>query len=167
MSVTVELAAGAAGEEESVGYYESPIGLIEVTGDATAVHAVYFVESKGHEEKPSSLITEAIDQLKAYFTGSRETFDLPVAVRGTDFQLQVWRYLVTIPYGRTMTYGEVAQAIGRPDAVRAVGAANGQNPVSIILPCHRVVGRDGALTGYGGGLWRKEWLLKHEGWLLL
>ncbi len=166
MSITVELAAGPAGEQH-VGYYESPIGLIEVSGSATAVHTLYFVESKGLEANPSPIITEAVDQLDAYFAGTRESFDLPIAVRGTDFQIQVWRHLATIPYGRTMTYGEVALAIGRPDAVRAVGAANGQNPVSIILPCHRVVGRDGALTGYGGGLWRKEWLLKHEGWLLL
>lgn len=92
---------------------------------------------------------------------------VPIVLGGTEFQRRVWRELTTIPFGRTASYQDVARAIGRPQAVRAVGAANGRNPISIIVPCHRVVGSDGRLTGYGGGLWRKEWLLKHEGAVLL
>ncbi len=97
----------------------------------------------------------------------RTTFDLPLDLRGTDFQKQVWTQLLTVPYGRTVSYQLIADAIGNPKAVRAVGAANGQNPISVIVPCHRIIGSDGQLVGYGGGLWRKEWLLKHEGALLL
>ena len=95
--------------------------------------------------------------------GARRTFGLTMALHGTPFQRQVWGQLIGIPYGETKTYQEIAHAIGRPFAVRAVGAANAKNPISIIVPCHRVIGSDGSLTGYGGGIWRKEWLLKHEG----
>ena len=95
----------------------------------------------------------------------RRAFDLPLDLHGTDFQRRVWRQLRTIPYGQIITYQEIANAIDKPQAVRAVGAANARNPISIIVPCHRVIGSDGSLTGYGGGIWRKEWLLKHEGCL--
>jgi methylated-DNA-[protein]-cysteine S-methyltransferase len=101
-------------------------------------------------------------QLEEYFAGGREAFDLPLAPRGTPFQLAAWEALRGIPYGERRTYAAQAAAIGRPRAVRAVGAANGRNPISIVVPCHRVVGAAGALTGYGGGLERKSWLLRHE-----
>ncbi len=107
----------------------------------------------------------AVQQLSEYFMGTRRAFDLPLDLHGTTFQRQVWGHLLSIPFGHTTTYQEIAQAIGRPRAVRAVGAANARNPISIIVPCHRVLGSDGSLTGYGGGIWRKEWLLKHEGYL--
>ncbi|MDR1965131.1 MAG: methylated-DNA--[protein]-cysteine S-methyltransferase, partial [Synergistaceae bacterium] len=94
--------------------------------------------------------------------GGRRAFDVPLDLKGTDFQMSVWRALLLIPYGRTSSYGSIASALGRPKAVRAVGGANHRNPVSIIVPCHRVIGHDGGLTGYGGGLWRKQWLLDHE-----
>jgi len=101
--------------------------------------------------------------LREYFEGRRRSFEVPLDLRGTPFQLRVWELLQRIPFGETRTYLDLALALGDPKAVRAVGAANGQNPVPIIVPCHRVIGQDGQLVGYGGGLWRKEWLLAHEG----
>ena len=108
------------------------------------------------------LLEEAARQLRAYFAGQRQAFSLPLGPRGTAFQLQVWQALQTIPYGEVRTYGEIARAIGKPKACRAVGMANHKNPISIIVPCHRVVGADGSLTGYGGGLAAKEFLLALE-----
>ena len=108
------------------------------------------------------MLEEAARQLRAYFAGQRQAFSLPLAPRGTAFQLQVWQALQTIPYGEVRTYGEIARAIGKPKACRAVGMANHKNPISIIVPCHRVVGADGSLTGYGGGLAAKEFLLALE-----
>ena len=102
-------------------------------------------------------------QLLEYFSGSRKTFDFPLAPKGTEFQLAVWNALLEIPYGDTVTYAELARRIGRPAAVRAVGAANGANPIPVIIPCHRVIGSNGTLTGYGGGVERKQWLLALEG----
>ncbi len=107
-------------------------------------------------------LEECVAQLDQYFKGTRKDFSLKLALEGTEFQQQVWRELSNIPYGQTASYLDIARAIGNEQAVRAVGAANGQNPISIIIPCHRVIGSDGKLTGYGGGLWRKEWLLTHE-----
>ena len=104
----------------------------------------------------------AAQQLAAYFNGSLHDFDLPLAPRGTSFQQRVWRALLDIPYGRTASYGEIASVIGAPGKARAVGAANGQNPIAIIIPCHRVIGSHGELVGYGGGLDRKRWLLELE-----
>jgi methylated-DNA-[protein]-cysteine S-methyltransferase len=102
-------------------------------------------------------------QLDEYFAGKRRAFDLPLQLQGTEFQRRVWRVLLEIPYGVTWSYGQLAKRIGNPNASRAVGLANGQNPVSILVPCHRVIGANGSLTGYGGGLERKRWLLAHEG----
>ena len=108
-------------------------------------------------------LREARRQLEAYFAGELELFDLPVTMHGTPFQLRVWEALRSIPYGETVSYAEIARRIGNATAVRAVGAANGRNPVPIVVPCHRVIGADGSLTGYGGGIERKKWLLAHEG----
>ncbi|MNE36295.1 Methylated-DNA--protein-cysteine methyltransferase [compost metagenome] len=111
-------------------------------------------------------LDEAVRQLDEYFAGKRQKFDLRLAPRGTEFQREVWQALLDIPFGRTTCYAELAERIGRPKAMRAVGAANGANPIAVIIPCHRVIGRDGSLTGYGGGLERKELLLRLEGaWL--
>jgi methylated-DNA-[protein]-cysteine S-methyltransferase len=148
-------------------YYESPIGLIEVGATDDAVTSLYFVEERQAEATSNVLSAEAVRQLSEYFEGRREDFDLPLELTGTEFQRQVWTELTAIPFGQTVSYGDLARSIGKPSAVRAVGAANGDNPISIIVPCHRVIGSDGGLTGYGGGLERKEWLLKHEGGLLL
>lgn len=110
-----------------------------------------------------AVFTRAAEQLAAYFAGELTAFDIDVALTGTPFQRRVWEALRDIPYGRTVSYGELAAALGQPTASRAVGLANGRNPVSIIVPCHRVVGADGSLTGYGGGIERKRWLLGFEG----
>lgn len=131
------------------------------------ITSVEFVEEAREEERSSPIVEEAIRQLSAYFEGSRRDFDLPISPQGTEFQRLVWQHLLDIPYGQIVSYQDLAKAIGKPEAIRAVGAANGQNPISVVVPCHRVLGSDGSLTGYGGGLWRKEWLLKHEGALLL
>jgi methylated-DNA-[protein]-cysteine S-methyltransferase len=114
------------------------------------------------ERADHPVLGETIRQLGQYFAGERRTFELPLEFRGTDFQRQVWTTLLAIPFGETRSYLDVARSLGNPDAVRAVGAANGRNPISIIAPCHRVIGTSGALTGFGGGLEAKAWLLAHE-----
>ncbi len=114
-------------------------------------------------EEDSPILKKAEDQLERYFKGSLTAFDLPMEFHGTPFQKTVWQGLLEIPYGQTVNYGWLAGKIGKPEASRAVGKANGSNPISIIVPCHRVIGKDGSLVGYGGKLWRKKWLLEHEG----
>jgi methylated-DNA-[protein]-cysteine S-methyltransferase len=144
---------------------DSPIGELLLTGDGHALTGL-FMENQRHGEGPSAdwqrddaLFTEAREQLAAYFAGQRQTFDLDLAPTGTDFQCRVWQALRDIPFGKTESYGVLARRIGAPKASRAVGLANGRNPISIIVPCHRVIGADGSLTGYGGGIERKRWLL--------
>jgi methylated-DNA-[protein]-cysteine S-methyltransferase len=114
---------------------------------------------------PASML-ECLRQLEDYFKGRRQKFDVPLVLEGTDFQKAVWRQLKKIPFGQTASYGDVARAIDRPRAYRAVGNANNKNPVPLIIPCHRVIGSDGKLVGFGGGIWRKQWLLDHEKSLL-
>lgn len=154
-------------EQTFTGYYDSPVGWVEVRCTADAVTSLRFTEEEGTARGSTSLLDEAIRQLDAYFQGSRHTFDLPVHLDGTPFQQAVWEQVRAVPFGRTASYQHVATSLGKPDAVRAVGTANGRNPCALLVPCHRVVGVDGRLTGYRGGLWRKEWLLRHEGALLL
>lgn len=144
---------------------ESPIGeLLLVAGDA-GLRAIGFQGSQPRPEweRRDGSLREVARQLGAYFAGELRDFDLPLDTRGTPFQHDVWRELRRIPFGRSSTYSEIARRIGRPSAVRAVGAANGRNPLPIIVPCHRVVGSDGKLTGYAGGLPIKEFLLRLEG----
>ena len=147
---------------------DSPVGTITVAGDGTTVahlrmteqtHAPAGQEAWRHE--PAAFV-DAVDQLRAYFDGALTEFDLSLRMEGTAFQRSVWDALLEIPYGETASYGEIARRVGKPGAARAVGLANGQNPVAIIVPCHRVIGADGSLTGYGGGMERKRWLLAHE-----
>lgn len=146
----------------------SPIDPLTLVSDGSSLTGIFMQEHKG---KPlgtdqwtldKAPFQEAIRQLEQYFSGRRESFELKLAPQGTDFQKQVWRELQTIPFGETITYGELAKRINNPKAVRAVGLANGRNPLSIVIPCHRVIGANGKLTGYGGGLWRKEKLLDLE-----
>ena len=154
-------------------HVDSPIGPLLLTSDATALTGLYMeVQGKGgrpvlgsdaREDASAGALPSAVRQLDEYFTGKRRDFNLPLALRGTPFQEQVWQALTEIPYGATWSYGQLAERIGNPRAVRAVGLANGRNPISILVPCHRVIGADGSLTGYGGGLERKRWLLAHEG----
>jgi methylated-DNA-[protein]-cysteine S-methyltransferase len=149
-------------------YYESPIGRIELRGADDGLSGLDFVKpgSPGLTARASSPLpgplAEALIQLDEYFRGERRVFTVKLDLRGTPFQKRVWAKLLGVPFGRTTTYGALAACLGDPAATRAVGGANHRNPVSIIVPCHRVVGFDGRLTGYGGGLWRKEWLLRHE-----
>ncbi len=150
-------------------HYESPIGTIEIQGTEAGVSGLNFVDLK--EEKaarrmkgsPPGPVADALAQLEGYFHGDRTAFTVKLDLRGTDFQKKVWAKLLRVKFGQTTTYKALAQAVGNPASTRAVGGANHRNPVSIIVPCHRVVGSDGRLTGYGGGLWRKDWLLRHEG----
>jgi methylated-DNA-[protein]-cysteine S-methyltransferase len=152
-------------------YHRSPIGLVEIGGTREQVLSLYFVDERRPDTQPDAQpcgeLEKALSQVSEYFDAKRREFDLNLALHGTAFQEQVWRQLLVVPYGSIATYQDIANAIGRPKAVRAVGAANGQNPISIIVPCHRIIGSNGKLTGYGGGLWRKEWLLRHEGYLML
>lgn len=143
-------------------YCESPIGLVEVGGTSTSVTSLYFVKRRRKGFKSHPFVEAAVTQIKEYFSGARRTFEVDISPAGTDFQKRVWEKLLTVPFGKTASYRDIATAIGNPKAVRAVGGANGSNPVSIIVPCHRIIGSNGTLTGYGSGLWRKEWLLKHE-----
>ena len=149
------------------GYVDSPIGLVEIGCSETGVAALNFVDALRYPIAVSPCLTAAREQIAAYLARTLTLFDLPLDLRGTDFQRRVWTQLLTIPFGQTATYLDIALALKNPQAVRAVGAANGQNPVSIVVPCHRIIGSNGKLIGYGGGLWRKEWLLRHEGALLV
>lgn len=149
-------------------FYRSPIGTVEIVGTEAGVSALNFFdikeEASGRRTKgaPPRPVAAALAQLDEYFRGHRRTFTVKLDLGGTPFQRSVWDKLLQVEFGRTTTYKALAAAVGRPGATRAVGGANHSNPVSIIVPCHRVVGSDGRLTGYGGGLWRKEWLLRHE-----
>jgi len=144
-------------------YYQSQIGLIEIAGDEKELRSVDFVvTSEAATSEVPLHLQECFRQIEEYFPGKRKEFSLKLRLEGTDFQKKVWQELMKIPYGETVSYKDIAEAIANPKAVRAVGQANHNNPISIIVPCHRVIGRDGKLVGYGGGLWRKEWLLEHE-----
>ena len=155
---------------ECYDYYESPLGQILLTATPKALTGLHFVGEKYYPTIPTEwrqrprarMIARTRKQLREYFKGKRTVFDVPIAPAGTPFQRDVWQELLRIPYGKTTHYGAVAQRIGKPSAVRAVGAANGRNPISIIIPCHRVIGADNDLTGYAGGLQRKEALLRLE-----
>jgi methylated-DNA-[protein]-cysteine S-methyltransferase len=146
---------------------DSPIGELLLTGDGTALTGLYMQAGRRKRidrswERSDSAFANAVAQLGEYFDGRRREFDLPLAPRGAEFQIRAWHALREIPYGETVSYGEQARRIGQPDAARAVGAANGQNPIAVIVPCHRVIGADGKLTGFGGGLERKRLLLDLE-----
>ena len=145
---------------------DSPIGLLGLVvsdGAVTELRMDAAPRTATGETTERKVMDEAVSQVEAYFDGSLKDFDLPLRSDGTPFQEAVWRELERIPYGTVTSYAEIARRVGKPTASRAVGAANGRNPIAIIVPCHRVIGADGSLTGYGGGMWRKEWLLNHEG----
>lgn len=143
------------------GYYVSPLGSLEITQIDDAIVEVRFVD-KEKIGSPSSLLIECIRQLEEYFSGKRKDFSLPLSPIGTEFQKQVWQELQNILIGETRSYLDIALKLGDRNLTRAVGAANGKNPIAIIIPCHRVIGENRKLTGYAGGLWRKEWLLDFE-----
>ena len=151
---------------------DSPLGKLTLVAEGEALCALYLDVHRHRPEDadrfgdlvtpPDGVLATAAAQLDEYFAGTRVAFDVPLALHGTPFQQQVWKGLPAIPYGETRSYGQLAAAVGSPGASRAVGLANGRNPVSIIVPCHRVIGADGSLTGYGGGLENKQLLLDHE-----
>ena len=143
----------------------SPVGTLTVGADAAGITAIAFPDEMPAVDgaaNPNPLIREALRQLRAYFAGRLANFELPLNPAGTVFQKSVWQALLAVPFGATLSYGEIATRVGNPRGARAVGLANGRNPIAIVVPCHRIIGRDGSLTGYGGGLDRKRWLLAHE-----
>lgn len=153
-------------------YYQSPVGMLEIACSEHAVQSIYFVNTwKGPKLDESQLhpnpmqnipAAKCIAQLQEYFDGTRKDFDFPFKQNGTEFQTKVWHALLDIPYGKTISYLELSKRIGNTKAIRAVGTTNGKNHISIVVPCHRVIGANGSLVGYGGDLWRKKWLLEHE-----
>ncbi len=154
-------------------FYETPVGKIGIKENGSEIIEIYFEKEESHEGSPyidhmdvtqvkTPLLQNAGQQLMEYFSGHRKTFDLPLAPKGTPFQLKVWKALLDIPYGETRSYKDIAIAAGNPKASRAVGMANNRNPISIVIPCHRVIGTNGKLVGYGGGLHTKEYLLALE-----
>ena len=148
---------------------DSPVGPLMLAADDSGLRHIEFRDNRHPANRAdwhggdSEILQASEAQLAEYFAGTRTSFDLPLAPQGTAFQLQVWHELARIPFGATISYAQLAQRIGKPEAVRAVGAANGRNPLPIVLPCHRVIGADGALVGFGGGLPVKEFLLRLEG----
>lgn len=147
-------------------YYHSPIGLLKIAGTDDYISEVSFHDntekSEGHKRNLPPLVIQCVEELIQYFNGQRRVFDVPVNQAGSPFQQRVWSELAVIPFGKTMSYIQLAIRTGDPKATRAVASANGKNNVAIIIPCHRVIGANKALVGYAGGLWRKKWLLGHE-----
>ena len=153
-------------------YYQSPVGLLKININDGMINEIIFSDSEDEikagvkkddsDKKSKTVIKKCQLQFDEYFSGKRFHFDLPVHQMGTPFQERVWNELVKIPFGKTISYLQLSQRIGNVKSIRAVGTANGRNMLSIVVPCHRVIGSDGSLTGYAGGLWRKQWLLEHE-----
>ena len=143
--------------------HHSQIGPLEVIGNPKGILTIIFGADEFETDRNlPPIMTECLRQLTEYFKGRRQKFSIPLLLEGTAFQKAVWRQLQKIPFGQTTSYGDMARAVGSPRAFRAVGNANNKNPIPLIIPCHRVIGSDGKLVGFGGGIWRKEWLLEHE-----
>jgi methylated-DNA-[protein]-cysteine S-methyltransferase len=143
-------------------WIKTPLGFSEIIGDENGIISIEVYDEGEVSQSVPAILQEAVAQLNEYFEGKRNHFDLKLNPKGTEFQQKVWNALLEIPYGRTRTYLEQSKILGDVKAIRAVASANGKNPLWIVVPCHRVIGSDGSLTGYAGGLWRKKWLLEHE-----
>jgi len=143
-------------------YIQSPVGILEITGNTEGIRSILFINEAIEPTQVPPALHDCVNQLNEYFAGTRKQFDLVLDPAGTDFQLKVWAQLQTIPFGKTISYLDLARLTGSETNTRAVGNANGKNKINIVVPCHRVIGSNGKLTGYGGGLWRKEILLKLE-----
>lgn len=146
-------------------YYSSPIGILEIQSSDSHIHSIKFTEIKeavSNAPERVDILAQCFVQLDEYFNGDRKDFTFPFFQEGTDFQKQVWGQLLTIPYGKTVSYAELSRQLGDIKKIRAVGTTNGKNNLAIVVPCHRVIGSNQQLTGYAGGLWRKRWLLDHE-----
>lgn len=157
--------AGKTVSEDRIrrGFLETPIGLLQVSESRGGIIDVRFAGGRRPVVSDSSpKLEKCLRQLREYFAGQRKSFDLNLEPNGTDFEKQVWSEVLKVPFGETSSYGAIASTLGREGAARAVGGANGKNPIVVIIPCHRVLGSGGGLVGYGGGLWRKKWLLGHE-----
>lgn len=149
-------------------YYASPIGILEISATEQGISAIQFIEQATETtECDDPLLNNCILQLNEYFNKKRKVFDIALDAAGTKFQQSVWVELQKIPFGKVASYGDIAKNLGDINKVRAVGKANGSNPIPIIVPCHRIIGVNGKLIGYAGGLWRKQWLLEHENALLI
>jgi methylated-DNA-[protein]-cysteine S-methyltransferase len=149
-----------------VSFLESPVGVLRILSNGEGITEIKFMDFDGPED-PDAHTESAKTQLREYFEGNRSAFQLELIPRGTDFEQRVWKQLLEIPQGSTTSYGAIAKKLGDDKASQAIGKANGKNPIAIVIPCHRVIGADNKLTGYAGGPERKEWLLKHEGALLI
>lgn len=144
-------------------YFQTPLGIAEIKGDEQGLISISILkESPEILDETPDILKSAVLQLEEYFAGERKTFQLELNPRGTAFQKKVWDLLLEIPYGKTISYLELSRKLGDEKAIRAAASANGKNPLWIVIPCHRVIGSDGSLTGYAGSLWRKKWLLEHE-----
>ncbi len=143
-------------------YIKTPLGITKIMGDENGISVISVSDEGDISEQIPAVLQEAVSQLMAYFEGKRTTFDFKLNPKGTEFQQKIWNGLLEIPFGKTISYLELSKKLGDVKAIRAVASANGKNPLWIVIPCHRVIGTDGSLTGYAGGLWRKKWLLQHE-----
>ncbi len=143
-------------------FINSPLGITKIVGDENGISEISVLSEGEVTTKIPKPLKEAVTQLKDYFTGKRKDFDFKMNPKGTEFQQRVWQELLKIPFGKTISYLELSKKLGDVKAIRAVASANGKNPLWIVIPCHRVIGTDGSLTGYAGGLWRKKWLIEHE-----
>ena len=143
-------------------YIKTPLGTAKITGDEQGIASISILEEGTITKKIPKDLKEAVNQLQDYFNGKRTSFHFKLNPKGTEFQQKVWNALLEIPFGKTVSYMDITKKLGDVKAIRAVASANGKNPLWIVIPCHRVIGTDGSLTGYAGGLWRKKWLLEHE-----
>lgn len=149
-------------QEKQICYITTPLGIAKITGDDNGISEISALHEGECSTKTPTILKEAVSQLQDYFEGKRSKFDLKINPKGTEFQQKVWQELMNIPFGKTINYLDLAKKLGDPKVIRAAASANGKNPLWIVVPCHRVIGTDGSLTGYAGGLWRKKWLLEHE-----
>ena len=143
-------------------YIKTPLGIATIIGDENGISVISVSDEGENSNAIPTILQDAVSQLNAYFDGKRNDFDFKLNPKGTDFQQKVWKGLLEIPFGKTCSYMDLSKKLGDVKAIRAVASANGKNPLWIVIPCHRVIGTDGSLTGYAGGLWRKKWLLEHE-----
>lgn len=150
-------------ESNQTAYYKTPVGTAKIVGDENGISAVTVIDDAMETSlEIPEVLQECVQQLTEYINGSRREFNLKLNPKGTDFQKKVWKELLLVPYGKTRTYLEQSKQLGDVKAIRAVASANGKNPIWLLIPCHRIIGSDGSLTGYAGGIWRKKWLLEHE-----
>jgi len=148
--------------DQTIAYFKTPLGIAKIIGDENGISSISIADEGPVSDTIPEILQEAISQLNEYFEGKRTDFNFKLNPSGTEFQQKVWKALVEIPFGKTLSYLDLSKKLGDVKAIRAVASANGKNPLWIVVPCHRVIGTDGSLTGYAGGLWRKKWLLEHE-----